>query len=263
MKRFQSTKTPFDHKSMKNRLITAFILTSLIPILLVNVVYYYNTSRLVQQNVESMTGANLEQTRVSLDVWLDSYEDILFQVYTDDTIVELVDQINAGEDVAINRKLLRKLLRGLFYTKDYVKSISVITASGELVFYDQLTASTTRTSWMDSFSGSQEELYEEISSDNKTHLIPTGGRMVFGSNACNLFHIGHRIIDYRDVGKQCGVVLVSIDEKLLEEVCSSHTENGLNFIIDNKGYVISCPGSDQVEESIFPEGEEEETEQKG
>ncbi|MEZ3507880.1 MAG: sensor histidine kinase [Lachnospiraceae bacterium] len=259
MKRFQSTKIPFDHKSMKNRLITAFILTSLIPILLVNVVYYYNTSRLVQQNVESMTGANLEQTRVSLDVWLDSYEDILFQVYTDDTIVELVDQINAGEDVAINRKLLRKLLRGLFYTKDYVKSISVITASGELVFYDQLTASTTRTSWMDSFSGSQEELYEEISSDNKTHLIPTGGRMVFGSNACNLFHIGHRIIDYRDVGKQCGVVLVSIDEKLLEEVCSSHTENGLNFIIDNRGYVISCPGSDQVGECIFPEGAEEET----
>lgn len=92
MKRFQSTKIPFDHKSMKNRLITAFILTSLIPILLVNVVYYYNTSRLVQQNVESMTGANLEQTRVSLDVWLDSYEDILFQVYTDDTIVELVDR---------------------------------------------------------------------------------------------------------------------------------------------------------------------------
>ncbi len=259
MKRFQSTKIHFDHKSMKNRLITAFILTSLIPILLVNVVYYYNTSRMVQQNVESMTGANLEQTRVSLDVWLDSYEDILFQVYTDDTIVELVDQINAGEDVAINRKLLRKLLRGLFYTKDYVKSISVISASGELVFYDQLTASTTRTSWMDSFSGSQEELYEEISSDNKTHLIPTGGRMVFGSNACNLFHIGHRIIDYRDVGKQCGVVLVSIDEKLLEEVCSSHTENGLNFIIDNRGYVISCPGSDQVGECIFPEGAEEET----
>ena len=134
MKRFQSTKIHFDHKSMKNRLITAFILTSLIPILLVNVVYYYNTSRMVQQNVESMTGANLEQTRVSLDVWLDSYEDILFQVYTDDTIVELVDQINAGEDVAINRKLLRKLLRGLFYTKDYVKSISVISASGEPVF---------------------------------------------------------------------------------------------------------------------------------
>ncbi len=217
----------FDRKSIRTRLITAFVVTSFLPIALVNMVSYYNTSRLVRQNVEGMTNANLGQTKVSLDVWLDSYEDILFQVYTDDEIVELVDKINAGKDVANNRKQLRKTLRGLFYTKDYVKSISVITESGELVFYDQLTASTTRTSWMDSLSMSQEELYRAISSDNKTHLIPTGNEVVFGSNSCYLFHIGHRIIDYRDVDKQCGVVLVSIDEALLEEICSA-TENGLN-----------------------------------
>lgn len=239
----------FDRKSIRTQLIMAFVVTSFLPIALVNMVSYYNTSRLVRQNVESMTGANLEQTRVSLDVWLDSYEDILFQVYTDDGIVELVDKINTGEDVADNRKQLRKTLRGLFYTKDYVKSISVITDSGELVFYDQLTASTTRTSWMDSLSMSQEELYRTISSDNKTHLIPTGNKVVFGSNSCYLFHIGHRIIDYRDVDKQCGVVLVSIDEALLEEICSTG-ENGLNFIVDSEGYLVSCAGFEKIGQSV-------------
>lgn len=240
----------FDRKSIRTRLITAFVVTSFLPIVLLNIVSYYNTSRLVRQNVEDMTRANLEQTRVSLDVWLDSYEDILFQVYTDDEIVELVDRINAGEDVANNRKLLRKMLRGLFYTKDYVKSISVITDSGELAFYDQLTASTMRTSWMDSLSMSQEELYREISSDNKTHLIPTGKEVVFGSNSCYLFHIGHRVIDYRDVDKQCGVVLVSIDEALLEEICST-TESGLNFIVDSEGNLVSCAGSEKIGQSVY------------
>lgn len=67
-----------DRKSIKIKLATAFVITSIIPILLVNIIYYYNTSKLVQQNVESMTKANLEQTKVSLDVWMDSYEDILF-----------------------------------------------------------------------------------------------------------------------------------------------------------------------------------------
>lgn len=241
----------FDRKSIRTRLIMAFVVTSFLPIALVNIVSYYNTSRLVRQNVESMTNANLEQTKVSLDVWLDSYEDILFQVYTDDDIVDLVDKINAGEDVANNRQMLRKTLRGLFYTKDYVKSISVITDSGELVFYDQLTASTTRTSWMESISMSQEELYHEISSDNKTHIMPTGDKVVFGSNSCYLFHIGHRIIDYRDVDKQCGVVLVSIDEKLLEEICST-TENGLNFIVDGEGCLVSCAGSEKIGQAIYP-----------
>lgn len=245
-------------KEIKFQFVTAFIITAVIPILLVNILYYYHTSRLVQKNVEGMTKANLEQVRVSLDVWLESYEDILFQVYTDDNIVELVDKINAGEDVANNRKMLRKTLRGLFYTKDYVKSISIITESGELVFYDQLTASTTQTSWLDSMALSQEELYDEISSDNKTHLFSTGERMAFGSNSCCLFHIGHRIIDYRNVKKKCGVVMVSIDERLLEEVCSVPTENGLNFIVDEKGTLVSCVDSEKIGSRIFAEGAEEE-----
>lgn len=240
-----------NRKGIRMRLVATFIIISIIPIFLVHIVYYYNTSRLVQQNVESMTRANLEQTRVSLDVWLDSYEDILFQVYTDDGIVELVDRINAGEDVANNRKMLRKTLRGLFYTKDYVKSISIITESGELVFYDQLTASTTQTSWLQSIDLSQEELYAEISGDNKTHLFSTGEKMVFGSNSCHLFHIGHRIIDYLDVDKRCGVVIVSIDERLLQEVCSPPTENGLNFIVDGRGYLVSCAGSDEIGLPVF------------
>lgn len=240
----------FDRKSIRNQLVTAFIITSVIPILLVNILYYYNTSKLVQKNVEGMTKANLEQTKVSLDVWLDSYEDILFQIYTDDYIVELVDKINAGEDVANNRKMLRKTLKGLFYTKDYVKSISIITDSGELAFYDQLTASTIHTSWLDSVALSLGELYTEISSDNKTHLFSTGEKVVFGSNSCYLFHIGHRIIDYRDVQKKCGIVMVSIDVKLLEDVCAEPTENGLNFIVDGNGYLVSCANSDEVGELV-------------
>lgn len=246
----------FDRKSIRTRLIMAFVVTSFMPIALVNIVAYYNTSRLVRQNMESMTNANLEQTRVSLDVWLDSYQDILYQAYTDDDIVELVDMINAGEDVANNRQMLRRTLRGLFFTKDYVKFISVITDSGELVFYNQLTSATTRTSWMDSISMSQEELYREISSDNKMHMIPTGEKVVFGSNSCYLFHIGHRIIDYRDVDKRCGVVLVSIDEKMLEEICSTG-ENGLNFIVDSEGYLISCAGSDRVGQAVYESGADE------
>ncbi len=244
-----------NRRGIRMQLVVTFIVISIMPIFLVHIVYYYNTSRLVQQNVESMMRANLEQTRVSLDVWLDSYEDILFQVYTDDGIVELVDRINAGEDVANNRKMLRKTLRGLFYTKDYVKSISIITESGELVFYDQLTASTTQTSWFQSIDLSQEELYAEISSDNKTHLFSTGEKMVFGSNSCHLFHMGHRIIDYLDVDKRCGVVIVSIDERLLEEVCSPPTENGMNFMMDGRGYLISCAGSDKIGSPVFKEGD--------
>ncbi len=134
-----------------------------------------------------------------------------------------------------------------------------MTESGELVFYDQLTASTTHTSWLNSMTLSQKELYEEISSDNKTHLFSTGEKVIFGSNSCYLFHIDHRIIAYRDVPKKCGIVVVSIDVGLLEEVCSRPTESGINFILDESGYLVSCANSDQIGKSVIPgsaEGEE-------
>jgi len=246
-------------KSMKSRLTMVIIITSVVPILIINILSYYNIARLVRQNVENMTLSNLQQTKVSLDVWLESYEDLLFQIYTNDDIVDLVDKINAGEDVANNRQTLRRLLRRLFYTKDYVKAITVITESGELAFYDQLTTSVSNALWMDSIPMTQEELYREISSDNKTHILTTGEQIIFGTNSCYLFHIGHRIIDYRNTVKQCGAVIVSIDEELLREVCSSTEKqlgkykDGLNFIVDQDGIVVSCANSTETGKRIFKE----------
>ena len=251
----------FDFRSIKTWMITAFLVTSVLPVLLVNMVSYYNTSKLVQQNIDSLTEANLYQTKGSLDVWLESYEDILYQVNTDDAIVELVDKINAGEDPANNRKMLRRTLRGLVYTKDHVKSISVITENGDLIFYDQLTASTTNTSWMDSISLSQNALYQEISRDSRTHLLSTGEQVSFGSNPCYLFHMGHRIIDYRNIQRHLGVVLVSIDETLLEEICAPTTKSGVNFIVDSQGYVVACPSSKEIGKSLFASDANEEERQ--
>ena len=130
-------------KSLKARLLRAFLITSIIPVVLVNLFLYFNTSNIVRDNVTELTRVNLQQTRSSLNVWLESYEDILFQIYTDDDIVELIDKINRGEELAVSKKQLRRTLHGLFYTKEYIKCITVITENGTLVFYDLLTGSST------------------------------------------------------------------------------------------------------------------------
>lgn len=48
---------------------------------------------------------------------------------------------------------------------------------------------------------------------------------------------------------------MSIDERLLEEVCSPPTENGMNFMMDGRGYLISCAGSDKIGSPVFKEGD--------
>ena len=105
-----------------------------------------------------MTRSNLSQTRGSLDVWLESYEDILFQIYTDDDIVALLKNLNEKKDRSVSRSQLRRTLHGLFYTKEYIKSISVFTQDGDMVFYDLMTGSSTQSSWVAHLGISRQEL---------------------------------------------------------------------------------------------------------
>lgn len=221
-------------KSLKVRLLGAFCLTSIIPIVLVNLFAYFNTSNIVRDSVQELSYSNLLQTKSSLDVWLKSYEDILFQIYTDDDIVAMLDKINRGEDVSVSKNQLRRTLHGLFYTKEYIQCISVLTENGTLVFYDLLTGSSTKNSWLDDMDMSREELYDEISADNTTHIFPTQKTKDFGTEDHYLFHIGHRIIDYRDVDKRLGIVVVSINEDFLSYATQ---EEQVIFMMTQMGYI--------------------------
>lgn len=231
----------FSWSSLKGKMLTAFIITAVIPSFILIFFSYINTAQIVRDHVADMMETNLRQTKSSLNVWMDSYEDILFQVYMNDDIVDMVEKINQEDEIELVSGQLRKTLRGMFYTKEHIKCITVITESGHVVFYDLLTGSLTKTSWMGSAGMSQEELYAYFSQDNETHLLPTGHAGVYASESYYLFHLGHRIIDYQNVDKQLGVVIVSIDEEMLQEVCAIDSSGDeLKFMVNAEGNMASC-----------------------
>lgn len=244
---------------LQTRLILAFLITSMIPLIVVNIFLYYNTSGIVRSNVDELAAANLNQTRSGLDIWLESYQDILFQIYMNDDIVKTVEEINEGKELSINRKQLRRTLRGLFYTKEYIKSITIITQSGEVIFYDLLTGSMTKNSWLDNFGMTPGEIYDTVSMDNLTHIFSTREAYTSAQDTAYLFHLGHRIIDYKKVDKQLGIVMVSVDEQMLREACSIQ-EGGsyFNFIVDREGRLVSYTEDELLGQKIIGWTEDEE-----
>lgn len=252
-------KTTRKRTKLQTRLILAFLITSMIPLVVVNIFLYYNTSGIVRSNVDELAVANLDQTRNGLDIWLESYQDILFQIYMNDDIVKMVEEINEGQELSINRKQLRRTLRGLFYTKEYIKSITIITQSGEIIFYDLLTGSMTKNSWLDNFGMTPKEIYDAVSTDNMTHIFSTREAYTSAQDTAYLFHLGHRIIDYKKVDKQLGVVMVSVDEQMLREACSVQEEaNYFNFIVDCEGRLVSYTEDTLLGQKIIDWTEDEE-----
>jgi two-component system sensor histidine kinase YesM len=172
----------------------------------------------------------------NMKISLESYEDLLYQIYTNDDVVKWVDNPNNEEDVAVTVNQLRRYLRGLLNTKDYIRSITVITDSGQLVTYDQLTPTTYDNSWMKNYSLQEADLYEQISSDNKTHILPTEFGTRFASENYYLFHIAHTVIDYRALEKRSAVVIVSLAEQFLQELMKSEQSDQTND--SNYNYLV-------------------------
>lgn len=245
--------------SLKVRLILGFLIVSIIPVTAVILFGYYNSSNLIRTNTEVIAQNQIRQTGTTLDVWMGSYEDILFQIYTNDEIVALIDTINRNDaDYTVASGQLRRTLRGMFYTKEHIKSITVITESGAVVFYDMLTGFATKNAWLDTLGTSKEGLYEYLSADNFTHMIPTKYAGIYANEKQYLFHLGHRIIDYKNVDRKLGVVVVSIDEKLLGEICGYEGGTGeFTFLTDTDGRLISFPEREMLGQNIITWSDDE------
>ena len=234
--------------SLRNRLIRVFILTSMLPIIILGVFSYISMSVTLSRNTEMMSKSSLKQLDNNLGISLGAYEDVLYQLYTNDDMVKWVFEIDEGTNEAVAVNQLRRFMSSLLYTKDYIRAVSVITPGGEFVTYEQMTPATYKSSWMDNFSLTGDELYDDISSDNHMHLYPTEFGTNFAKKDYYLFHMAHRIIDYKALTKDCGVVIVSVDEDFLKDIClnSSDDTRIFNFIVDDAGQIVTFGDESQI-----------------
>jgi two-component system sensor histidine kinase YesM len=187
--RFVSAK-----RSFRYRLIVSFCILSIMPVIVIQIVSYYNTADKLQKKIDALENVNLVQTRKTIRTKLDFYEDLLHQMYTDDRIIDLVNKVNDGENEEFYSGQLRRALHSYAYAMPYVHSIVVLTSSGRMVFDDLLTGYNTKTSWLDTAGGQPSRLYQSVIEGNETRVFPTQLASFSTPKKYYLFHLAHRLI---------------------------------------------------------------------
>ena len=227
--------------SFKRSLLRAFIVTSVLPIVALGVYSFFAITQTLHKNTENLMKSNMAQTDTNLQISLDAYEDVAYQIYTDDNMVLWVRKLDAGEDVPATVNQMRRFMNGLLNTKDYIKAITIITEGGNIVTYDEMSGVTTQRSWIDNFSKTTEEIYDKVAADYKMHLFSTEYGTTFANEDFYLFHIAHRIVDYRKLDDRIGIVILTLDEHLLSDIYSGDEdgEQRHTFILDGNNMVIS------------------------
>ena len=233
-------------KSFRSILVVSFITVSILPILLLQFISNIRMSSNLRDSVNQLSIVNAEQMRTNLELSLDAYDDILYQLYTNDDLITYVQNIEDGIGSALNLNQLNRILGQMCYAKDNIEAVTVITPSGTAMFYDRLKASSLYSSWLDTYEIPIDEILALGMEDYQTKLLPTQFAARQGSTSNYLFHMVHRIIDHKDVNREVGVVVLSINETLLHGICSQDDSASFYFIVDEYDRVISYPNKERI-----------------
>ncbi len=245
------TKAKSLGKHLKNRsfrviLTASFILISIIPLVVLQGISNASVRSSLQANMTRLSSIALEQARNNMSLLLEAYEDILYQLYTNDDLIAYVDNIENKIDIALNTNQLNRILTQMTYAKDYIESVTIITMSGAALFSDKLRGSSVTSSWLDVYDMPPGEILAYGMEDYQTKLLPTQLAAQETANAAPLFHMVHRIIDHKNVNREIGVVVLSINEQMLQAINLEDQLGSFYFIVDEDGRVISYPDKRQI-----------------
>lgn len=244
-----------EKRSFRSILVFSFVFISLVPILALQFLSDNRISENLQENMDRLSISNATQTKNNLRITLDAYNDLLYQIYTNDEIVRLIYEIDAGENQVVNVNQLQRTLRAMCYAKEGIESISIITAGGEeeqqvknqVIYYDKLTASSVNSSWLDKEGLTKEAVFKKGIGDYTTKLLPTMFVMNVGQTPVYAFHMLRRMLDYKNIRTELGVVVLSLNENILHTICNQNMPQGtFSFIVDEFGRIVSYPEKNKI-----------------
>ena len=234
-------------------LIKRFSILTAVMITLICAYMAYSFAVTLRRGTEELADINMKAAESILSIRFSEYENLLYQMYTNDDMVVWSDNINNGEDAAVSVSKMRRYLSTVLNSNQFIKAIMVIMDNGRVITYDQLTSTIHENSWISRFSLDSGEIYRIVSADYASHVWPTEFGTRFANHDYWLFHIAHRIVNYKQLEKLYGVIVISVDERLLEEVMRTvKTEDSEVYITDETGRIVSCADKSLIGTSFTP-----------
>lgn len=233
----------FNNWKLGYKILFTFLVGGIIPLLVSQQISYYLNSHFMTDNMDDMIVNNLKQMSERTDLTLDSYNNLLYQIYTDDDIIqninELQDDSVMGKAAAYNRIYSRLKQFNVFNTG--IRCISIICNDGQSVIYDFETGSTLDNIWSGTEDMCKTEPYLDAIDQIGLIVTPTMEMEVNGEKEY-FFHLSKRMFDLDKLEKgTIATAVVSVDADVLGDILTTDTRNEVAFIIDENKQIIYYP----------------------
>ncbi|PWW07238.1 two-component system sensor histidine kinase YesM [Paenibacillus cellulosilyticus] len=245
--------------SFRNKLLVTFLLVSLLPMLAVEMMSYYTSTVAMKTNMNDLINVNLLQTSKNLDTSMQDYEDLLFQVFTDDNVMSLVKEINdpTAESPEFSRRKLINILSRYSYAKEGIRSIAIFTSNNTLITYDRQTGSPYDNMWSSVKDLIHLPIYQKaIDGKGQPVITPPLKIDTINNNEQYGFHLARQLSDLNVASLEpIGVAVITVYESVLAQAINleepstandSPRLNKRNFLTDKSGIIVSSPDKSQI-----------------
>lgn len=240
----------FNNMKIGRKIMSAFVMASIVPILTIQFIGYNMNSNSLKRKIDTLMVDNLTQLSERVDLTMDIYSNLVYQIYVDDKIIENVNTLlngnGEGREVAFHA-IYNRLQQAEKSVKG-IRSISVICANGRSVTYDAGTGSSIENLWDDYGDLRETAPYRDVQGMPGMLVMPTTRHKGYDGDAF-YFHISKCMYDYNNLDRgTIATIVMSVDESVLRDICAvaiaeDEAEYNINFITDTNGFVISYPNS--------------------
>ena len=183
----------------------------IIPILCFSLYLQAQTWRIMKHNLQREREGELNTANHTLQMVMDKYDMVLYDFCTDDEIIELVEEINETEKPSDAVKYqIRRSLAHICNRNTGVEGITLITESGTVCFYDKEAASFVSTKWANRIP--VVDMQDQMAVYHGSSYV-----LEIKNQPVHMFQLTRRLADYRNMNRQIGMVVLSVDQAVLWE----------------------------------------------
>lgn len=237
----------FRRYSLKVKLLIIFIIISILPIVITQLVSYKLSQYYLEKKITKLSNTNLFYIKTNIETDLNYFNDTLYRLVADNDCIALETQFDDGNgfEKAASITKIRDVFGSYSYSRSQIMAITFVGKDGRNVYYDKKNQGITNRVW-DAYSDlTKEEIYSEIVDSNVPVILPTTANHYIGEQPEYLFHIGLRVRNVR-TKETLGIMIMSFDEQILSDICNAGKQNmdedktnTDSLVIDNEGRIVS------------------------
>lgn len=221
-------------KNLRQKLIPAFIAAACIPIAIFALISQTRLRHSTMENLDMQAKADLQKADQSLNMTLDKYETLLYDITTDEDFLNLALSAESEYDVMeADAYALRREFSHICNRNEGAEGIQLVLKDGRRIFYDRLSSSSVNSTWITEIQAPEAEGLLSYFADREQPRN-TGQKQ--------MFHITRRIVDYWDIHKELGYVILSISMDTLASAMETGSESEIYIAED--GIIIEGGAED-------------------